>query len=319
MTTVPKFPHLHLYAGLTIASQRLLQELPCAAPTADAQLQVGFADTPLALRGAVPGHQWIDHAGVLSLSHFRLEGMEVLVFPQTGSIALNGNAITVHPEPGASGDVLRRLLLDQAMPRFLGERAVTVLHASLVKTPRGGLLCLGQSGQGKSTMCAALGVAGARVMADDAVVLKVDRGTVTATATYPGLRLWADSLAALDIGDDYLRTMTTRDSGKARLTPATGGATEADLTVIALVLLGDATSDASVRLTTLGKSAACMAILGNSFRLAVNSGSDAAAALSRCAEIGQLVPVTQLDYPREFSALPAVIALLDRELSLGLC
>lgn len=319
MTSDPAFPHLHLYAGLTVASQRLLPELPVAAPSADAQLRIGFADAPLALEDAVPGHRWIDDSGVISLRHFRLDRWDVLVFPELGSIASDGHTIRVHPEPGVDADVLRRLLLDQALPRFLGERAVTVLHASLVLTPGGGLLCMGQSGQGKSTMCAALGAAGAKMMADDAVVLKVAKGTVTATATYPGLRLWADSFAALSIGEDYLRTVTTRDSGKARLTPDSGNAAEADVAVIALILLGDATSDASVRLTTLGKSAACMAILGNSFRLALNTGSAAAAALSRCAEIGQLVPVTQLDYPRDFSALPAVIALLDRELSLGLC
>lgn len=318
MSSEVTFPHLHHYAGLTIASQRPLHELPLAAPTADAHLRIGFTDAPLALDGAIPGHQWIDDAGVLSLRHFRLEQWDVLVFPELGSIACNGDIISVHPEPGADADVLRRLLLDQALPRVLGERAVTVLHASLVLTPRGGLLCMGQSGQGKSTMCAALGASGARIMADDAVVLKVDESNVTAIATYPGLRLWADSVAAFSLGTDYVGTMTTRDSGKVRLTPAGGSVAEADMAVIALVLLGDATTDASVRLTALGKSAACMAILANSFRLEVTAGRATAAALSRCAEIVLRVPVMQLDYPREFSRLPAVIQLLDRELSLGL-
>jgi len=88
-------------------------------------------------------------------------------------------------------DLLRHLLLNQAIPRLLAEQGALVLHASAVVGPDGRALAFtGRSGTGKSTLAAFLRDAGWRVLADDCILLEVDSGQVRAIGAYPGLRLW---------------------------------------------------------------------------------------------------------------------------------
>lgn len=55
------------------------------------------------------------------------------------------------------------------------------IHASCVATGRGGILLLGPSGSGKSDLALRLIDTGARLVADDRVVLGIGRGTLVAS------------------------------------------------------------------------------------------------------------------------------------------
>lgn len=59
------------------------------------------------------------------------------------------------------------------MMRFIAENPLTV-HGSAVLFEDKGLLCIGDSGSGKSDLCLRLIDAGGRLIADDAVILKPD-------------------------------------------------------------------------------------------------------------------------------------------------
>ena len=92
----------------------------------------------------------------------------------------------------ASDETVSHLLLDHVLPRLLSLGDCLVVHASSVCNGRGALLLMGESGRGKSTLAAALSLAGASIVTDDCLILRQDQGIHWAIPSYPGLRLWDD-------------------------------------------------------------------------------------------------------------------------------
>ena len=113
-------------------------------------------------------------------------------------LARGGREITVEPASGDEGAV-SAFLLGPVMAACLQQRGIVTLQASAVETDAGAVLFAGPSGVGKSTLAAALVERGHRLVADDVAALEVGaRGVPEALPAFPGLRLWADAVEALD-------------------------------------------------------------------------------------------------------------------------
>ena len=63
--------------------------------------------------------------------------------------------------------------------------AETIVHASCVTVQGRGVLITGASGSGKSALALSLMALGADLVADDRVILSLDRGRVMASAPVP--------------------------------------------------------------------------------------------------------------------------------------
>jgi hypothetical protein len=103
------------------------------------------------------------------------------------------------PVPGVPDETIRHLLLDQVLPAALGHTGRCILHASGVIAPDGGVLAFaGPTGTGKSTLAAHLCREGCTLLTDDGLLLREHAGDVHCIPSYPGIRLWEDSISEFD-------------------------------------------------------------------------------------------------------------------------
>lgn len=112
-----------------------------------------------------------------------------------------GRAITVQPEPQAELSTVRLFLLGSALGALLHQRNNLVLHSNAVCVEGGCILVMGASGQGKSTLAAALHLAGHQVLTDDISVVTPD---LLVQPGYPQIKLWEDSADRLKINTAQL-------------------------------------------------------------------------------------------------------------------
>jgi len=88
------------------------------------------------------------------------------------------------------------LLLDQVIPVFLNKWGRLVLHGSAVCGPSGAIAFVGATGTGKSTLTASFLNHGFPLLTDDCLLLEEDAGQLLVIPSYPGLRLWDDTISA---------------------------------------------------------------------------------------------------------------------------
>jgi len=94
--------------------------------------------------------------------------------------------------------MLRHLLLNQIIPRYLATTGRLVLHASAVTLENGkSVAFLGNSGFGKSTLVSSFHRQGARLINDDCILLECGEKGVTAIGGLVGIRLFPDSVTAV--------------------------------------------------------------------------------------------------------------------------
>ena len=149
-------------------------------------------------------HQWrVKGSRTVWLSIGRSVDGYQLRFPGLADfrVSATGDCITCHPASRLPRSTLAHLLLDQVLPLAMTRRGLLVLHASAVHIPRCGTIAfVGPTGCGKSTLAAAMGLAGCDVVTDDCLV--VHSGTrCVAMPGYPGLRLWQDAARGLGVRD----------------------------------------------------------------------------------------------------------------------
>ena len=94
--------------------------------------------------------------------------------------------------------LMRHLLLNQIVPRFLASNGALVLHASAVTLKNGKTAAfLGNSGFGKSTLACSFHNEGAQLIDDDCILIMPVGGRVAAIGGVPGVRLFPDSMNAV--------------------------------------------------------------------------------------------------------------------------
>jgi hypothetical protein len=130
-------------------------------------------------------------------SHFAADVGEI-VADEVGAIRVEGGrSIVVRAVEGASEGAIVHFLTGPALGLILHQRRNLVLHASGVVSPRHGVLFVGDSGWGKSTIAAACMGVGAEVITDDIAPLEFGTDTVTTLGGPPWIKLWPDAVGRL--------------------------------------------------------------------------------------------------------------------------
>lgn len=180
-------PYLYRAFGLTIASEIAFPELLPGEGEPDVRV----------VYGAVPEH--LDapvKTGVLFEAAkdnylLRVDGV-------ARYLARHGREVLVNRAEGAQDSDVRALLLGSVVTALLHQRNVLVLHAGGVVGRTGAVLIAGHSGQGKSTLLAALAERGYPIVADDEAAITFDSaGQPFVHPAYPRLKLWADAVSRL--------------------------------------------------------------------------------------------------------------------------
>ena len=182
-------PHRHRVYGLTVATWIPFPELESAPSDASVDAVFRLGEVPAEL--ASPQ---FTGAG------FQAAARRLLVWIEGVAryLSVDGQEIVVQPELGAIESDLRALLLCSPMGGLLHQRGLLPLHASVIATPRGAVVFMGNSGRGKSTLAAHFRQRGFKVLADDiAVVTFDDGGRPLVQPGLPQFKLWPNSVAEL--------------------------------------------------------------------------------------------------------------------------
>lgn len=172
---------------MTIASEMEFPELLAGAGTPDVWVRRGAA--PEYLSSALPTGMCFQVEGDSFL--LRVEGV-------ARYWVRAGREIVVDVEAGALDVQVRTFFIGAVLTAVLHQREVLVLHASGVVGSRGAVLFAGRSGDGKSTLLAALVGRGYEPFGDDAAVVTQDASQrLLAHPGVPQVRLWADAVTRL--------------------------------------------------------------------------------------------------------------------------
>ena len=220
-----------------------------------------------------------------------------------------GKEITYQPTGAISDAELQAYVLGSGIGGILAQRGHLTLHASAFAPPGGSaIICLGESGAGKSTTAAAMMQRGYRVLADDICAVTGD-GLIHAGLSR--MKLWDETASGLGIATEELEHIP---GNRAKWNvPVPAGLSDATYQPGLIILLETSASAAAsaTRLTGFEKFAA---IRNNIYRPIFNQALRIeAACLEQVSVLGSSVEMFKLTRPQlgfETAALTQIIAEL---------
>lgn len=197
-------PILRTIYGLTVASDIDLPELSAAQPGASPDIvirqgavapvwQETRTDNLRAFIDGAPQHLWLN-------------------FPDTVRMEIrDGCELTYSIHPGGSEDAARLFLLGSGLATILMQRGFVVVHGNVITLPEASdaIVCIGDSGAGKSTTAIAMMQRGYSILADDICpigpTLQIEPGM-------PRAKLWDETARLMQIDTSGLRPVRDGDA-----------------------------------------------------------------------------------------------------------
>jgi hypothetical protein len=299
---------MHRVSGLRLQTDIPLPELPHA-PAARADCR--FRLLPPRRQAAAPRawlHRWRREDGAVLVSLGRMRRGYLVRFTGLADFLISPAADTIRCRArlGISATTVRHLLLDQVIPMVLAHRGHLTLHASAAITGDGALAFAGKAGWGKSTICASLAHAGGSPLADDCLVIGRRRGQFFAVPSYPGLRLWPDTVKALgrrvhtcELVADYSekRRITSRRADLRRRSP---------VPLRAIYVLSPPRRRRVISIARIEPRQAVGRLLAHTHRLDLTDRNRLVAELDALSRLAARVPVFELAFPRDLKRLAAL-------------
>ena len=204
-------------------------------------------------------------------------------------------------------ETIRHLLLDQVLPRVLSQQGRTVLHGSAVCVQGEAVAFLGDGGWGKSTLVASFCRLGFPHLTDDCLLLSEQGNQFFVIPSYPGLRLWPDSMALLFPGERRSRS-GAHYTGKMRINP-TGGQLPFCPGPTPLrrlyVLSPDSTTGALFSIRPLSRREALAELIKHTYRLDITDRGRLRKEFAALSRVATSLTVSQVAFKRDLSLLPA--------------
>ena len=229
-----------------------------------------------------------------------------LTFDDTGAfdVSLDGREVAWAPAAGADPDLAQIDLLGRVLSLAVHASGDVCLHASAVRVDGNAIAFLGPKGFGKSALAMALVSAGATLLTDDTLRLRLGPRTM-ATPGLHSIRLWND------VADHLGRRsamVPEPDGGKlvGRSLPDDEVSHES-VPLAALYLLSPVrpTPDvATGRRTLLPSVEATLGVLQHAKIALLLGKSEGAVLLHRAAALTSATPVFRLEVPRDLAQLP---------------
>lgn len=291
-----------------------LPELP-EVETADIVIKV---ETGLDSNGIPERLTWIHHwetlDGEVCISFAKTADTYILRFPELVDFVISQacDSICFYASSDIPPETIRHLLLDQVVPRLLGQLGKLILHASAVELPNGkSVVFVGGSGWGKSTIASSFHSNGAKLITDDCLLVEEKYGDITVVANYYGIRLFKDSSQAV-FGQEQQFSRAAHYSDKKRLSIKNKDPDDSycPIKVEAIFILTDPHTlkkrcSIEVNLTTGIKG--LMTLIEQMFVLDVSDKGKIIKHFQKTVRIvSTKVPVYELKYPREYASLPLV-------------
>ncbi|MDO9271259.1 MAG: hypothetical protein Q7T96_19305 [Methylobacter sp.] len=297
--------HAYLISGLSVASEIELSGVT-SSPTIASKPQVCIfkGKVPESLPGAsATGVNW-----ALTKDTFLLQVPRIARF-----YVSQGSEIIVEPRPSVDDAAIVPFLLSTALGALLHQRGECVLHASVVSHENKAVALCGNTGIGKSTLCAALCFAGYRFIADDMALIRFDKQhNPSVLADSRQHRLWQDAIHLLGLNERKGEPVRDRIE-KYHIAPVSGIVTDS-ITLKTIILLKRAeVRDQLPEIKRLRVADAAALLRNEVFRpnLASKMGRDAEL-FQQIAQLLKHVDVFMLTRPQEINQLGAVVNLAQQ-------
>ena len=288
--TVP----LYSIYGLVVDSELPLPEIPAAASqSANVSLRIG----KVAFRSTAP-------SGVVVYKP--LSSSEVIVhYDGVGTAFVRGGeSIVLQPSSAADLLSVRLFVLQQVFGVVLLQRGLFVLHASAARMNGRVLAFAGPSGEGKSTMVAALIESGAQVVCDD--VLAIDLQNTSGPMALPGLvQLKLTAKTQTEVAPRILSRQAIRDRLGKTLCEAEAGRVTEPTPLAAIYLLE---SGAAISIIEVPQSRAAIELVRHTYGSRLLQAIDASARhFEQAAALARTTPIFKLTRPRDLLLLPTIV------------
>jgi hypothetical protein len=309
-------PDLYRIFDTTFSSDFQLPELPRVEGgehTLAVTLGVG-GPGQFETQGFKTAFKWSTHDGRVICWCERKVGEYLLVFPTNATFHITSEGlISCFLHEGSTMQLLRHLLLNQVIPRYLATSGLLVLHAGAVTLPNDRTVAfLGNSGFGKSTLVSSFHRHGAQLINDDCILLGQGENGVTAIGGLEGIRLFPDSVnAVFTEAAGFTNYTPYTDKQQLFLKGQSGDTLSVPRVLDAIFLLNDpreAPAD-SISIKPVSGSEAMMAMIYSAFSL---DPSDKKMLASNFRNVGQAIGehlgLYRLQYPRDHERLAEVRA-----------
>lgn len=234
-------------------------------------------------------------------AHLEWRGLfEFLVSP-------DGGTVRYRRLPRATQVSLGTYLLGHVVSFSLVARGAEPLHGTAVAVGRDVAVFVGECGEGKSTLGAAMLSRGARIVSDDLIALR-RRGRDFFVAPGPArLKLYRRVARAL-VGVRRESRMH-RDTAKLVLPLRPGERTHRPARLRAIYVIDRPRRDRAagdIRIDLLSPGEAVIELVRASFNLVIETPDRERRRFAIASELARAVPVNRLTYPRSLGALPRV-------------
>jgi hypothetical protein len=291
--------------GLNISSEvELPNLLPGSNAPADLRIEYGAIDIS-GLDGAEP----IGRYAQCAENRYWFRAPDIARF-----IVSDGDHILVEPEQGADPQSVRLYLLGSAIGAIMHQREQLVLHGNAIRFGDQCVVFAGNSGNGKSTLAAALYQEGHEVLSDDLAV--IDR-EFRVQPSYPQLKLWQDTARKLELDTTQLKRIRLQVEKYAY--PLTTGFCTTPLPIAALYIL-HTHNDNDFKVERIKGMEKFTPLKNHTYRSRVLDGLGLEAAhLRACGELVKRIQLTHLTRPNHGFDLDTLITTIKADLvSMGI-
>ena len=265
---------------------------------------------------------WLNHwyalDGSIWLSFAKLDAAYLLHFPTLVDFVVSSDARTVScfPQADCPPETMRHLLLNQVIPIVLSHLGKLVLHASACATPQGVMAFMGTTGMGKSTLAAGFGLQGLAVLSDDCTLVEEQNGEAMTVPSYPGLRLWPETVTALFEQEPMLQPLAHYTDKKRLIFEQDHFDGPLSLQVVYVLTPENMQDITDVTITPLGNREALLEIAKHTFQLDVTHRQKLGQAFRQYEWLAKTIPFFRLAFPRDYASLSVVNTAILNHLDL---
>lgn len=296
---------------LLIESSVPLPELP-EVKNGVASLTFQILEEPLEIKYQDNFHHWFLPDGEIAFSYTKYNEVYFLRFPDLANFYLMNHCddIRCYPDAGVSIETVRHLLLDQVIPRILGDNGQIILHASAIMNRGSSVIFIGETGAGKSTIATSFHHKNKPLISDDCVLLDSEDNANIMIPSYVGARLWEDSTEAVLPDTSSLHGVSEYSPKKRLILHGDSIYEYIKFPISAIFILAspeDAMKTGNVTIERITGASIVMELLKHSFILDESDKANAGNIFSKLGKIvASSISVYSLCYPHDYSFLPAV-------------
>ena len=257
-------------------------------------------------------HEWQDADGEISMLSVEIDGRYLLRFPEIVDflISSSGDTVLYYPISNIPEETIRHLILDQVIPRILGQQGHLVLHASAVQLQDGkAVVFLGDTGWGKSTLASSYYENGGQLVTDDCLLIKIVDNKVFCVPNYYGLRLYPDSAEAIFKTHKQYKPVAHYTSKERLILHSIESKTKGLIPISSIFLLSDPSEECldSVNVQKVEGAEKIMAIVKQSFLMNIKDKTVVSKQFRNASEVTELSPaIFRLSYTRDYELLTEV-------------